>query len=142
MNSINLLGRITGDPELKKTPSDVSVTSFTVAVERNFADKNTGKKPVDFINVVAWRGTADLICKYVKKGSLIGITGSLQARKYEDKDGNKRTAYEVVAENIYFTGKGNSNNEKSETKEASTKQKSGFEEEFEEFEADDSDLPY
>ena len=100
LNKIFLIGRITADPELKKTPSDISVTSFSVAVNR--PKTKDGEQTADFIPVVAWRGTADFICKYFSKGAAIFVEGTLQARSFEDKDGNKRKAYEVLANNVDF----------------------------------------
>ena len=104
INVVVLMGRLTADPELKQTANGASVTSFSIAVERNFANKETGERQADFINIVAWRQTADFICKYFRKGSMIAIEGSLQSRSYEDKEGKKRTVYEVVASNVSFTG--------------------------------------
>ncbi len=113
LNKVILMGRLTADPEHKQTPNGVSVTSFSIAVERNFADKSTGRRGADFINIVAWRGTADLICKYFSKGRLIALEGGIQTRNYEDKSGNKRTAFEVVAEQVYFTGEKSESNKPS-----------------------------
>jgi len=104
INVVVLMGRLTADPELKQTANGASVTSFSIAVDRNFANKQTGERQADFINIVAWRQTAEFICKYFRKGSMIAIEGSLQSRSYEDKEGRKRTAYEVVASNVSFTG--------------------------------------
>lgn len=101
MNKVVLIGRFTKDPEVKQTPSNLSVCSFTVAVDRKFKDKD-GNRQADFINVVAWRQLADIIGQYFHKGSKIGITGSLQSRYYEDQNGNKRTVTEVVVEEIEF----------------------------------------
>ena len=101
MNVICLLGRLTADPELRHTANQVSVTSFTVAVDRRFVAQGQ-ERQADFINIVAWRQTAEFITKYFRKGQRIAINGSLQSRSYTDKDGNKRTAYEVVADNAYF----------------------------------------
>ncbi len=98
------MGRLVADPELKTTASGTSVTSFRIAVDRNFANKETGEKQTDFISIIAWRQTAEFICKYFRKGSMIAIEGSLQSRSYEDKNGNKRTAYDVVASNVSFAG--------------------------------------
>ena len=100
MNNICLLGRLTADPELRHTPSQVAVTSFTVAVDRSYTPK--GQERQDFIDVVAWRQTAEFVCRYFRKGQRIALQGSLQSRSYTDKDGNKRTAYEVVADNVFF----------------------------------------
>ena len=99
-NLVVLTGRLTADPELKTTQSGISVTSFSVAVNRPY---RTGEEQqTDFINVVAWRKTAEFIAKYFKKGNMIGIEGSIQTRKYTDKNGNNRTAFEVVVNNTQF----------------------------------------
>lgn len=99
-NSVILSGRLTADPELKTTQSGITVTSFSVAVNRPYT--KDGESQADFINIVAWRNTAEFVTKYFKKGSLIGIEGSIQTRNYEDKNGNKRTAFEVVANQVHF----------------------------------------
>lgn len=100
-NLVVLTGRLTADPELKKTPAGVSVSSFTIAVQRK--QKNAeGEYDTDFINIVTWRNTAEFICNYFKKGNMIGIEGSIQTRKYTDKNGNNRIAFEVVASNAQF----------------------------------------
>ena len=99
-NLVVLTGRLTADPELKTTSNGISVTSFSIAVSRRYrAGEET---QADFINLVAWRQTADFITKYFKKGSMIGIEGSIQTRKYTDKNGNNRTAFEVVINNAQF----------------------------------------
>lgn len=95
-----LSGRLTTDAELKTTPSGISVTNFNIAVDRRA--KAGEERQVDFIPVVAWRQTAEFITKYFRKGSMIGIEGSIQTRKYTDKDGNNRTAFEVIANNVQF----------------------------------------
>ncbi len=102
LNTAIIMGRLTADPELRKTTSGLSVTSFTVAVERNY--KSGEERQADFINVVAWRGTADFVSTYFKKGQMIAVQGSIQTRNYEDKNGNKRTAVEIVADNVSFCG--------------------------------------
>ena len=99
-NLVVLTGRLTADPELKTTPNGVSVTAFSIAVNRKY--KAGEEQQADFINIVAWRQTAEFVTKYFKKGSLIGIEGSIQTRKYQDKNGNNRTAFEVVANNVQF----------------------------------------
>ncbi len=99
-NLVVLTGRLTVDPELKKTPSDVSVTNFSIAVQRAY--KSGEEAVTDFINIVAWRSTAEFICRYFKKGKMIGVEGSIQTRKWVDNDGNNRTAFEVVANNVQF----------------------------------------
>lgn len=103
LNHIVLMGRLTKDPELKTTPSGVSVCNFSLASDRDFKDKATGEKETDFVDCVAWRGTADFLSKYASKGKLLVVSGRLQTRKYTDKNGNNRTSVEVQAENVYFT---------------------------------------
>lgn len=103
LNVVALMGRLTADPELRTTPAGVSVTSFTIAVDRSFV-KQGEERQADFINCVAWRGTADFVAKYFQKGSLIAVDGSIQTRRYQDKDGHNRTAFEVVADNAHFAG--------------------------------------
>ena len=97
------MGRLTADPELKTTPSGISVTSFSLAIDRKYAKQGEERK-TDFINIVAWRQRAEFICKYFSKGQLIALDGSIETSSYVDKNGNNRTAFEVVAENVYFTG--------------------------------------
>lgn len=97
-NLVVLSGRITASPELKTTPNGVSVCSFTIANEVGYGEN----KKTSFIPIVAWRGTAEVVAKHFGKGNLIGIEGFIQTRKYQDKDGNNRTAFEVVANNIQF----------------------------------------
>ena len=108
LNTVVLMGRLTAAPELKKTQSDVSICSFTVAVDRDYKDAN-GERQADFIRCVAWRQTAEFISKYFGKGAMIAVVGSIQSRQYEDKDGNKRTSIEVVAEKASFTGEKSEN---------------------------------
>ena len=109
LNNVVLIGRLVDFPELKKTANGVSVSTIRIAVDRRFKGNN-GEKITDFLNCVAWRGTADFICKYFKKGDLIALTGEIQTRKYEDKNGNKRTAVEVVINDASFCGGKNDNN--------------------------------
>ena len=101
LNKIIIMGRLTADVELRATQSGKNVASFTVAVDRDFKGQN-GEKETDFINCVAWQGTADFVSKYFSKGSMAVVAGRLQTRKYETQDGQKRTATEVIAENVYF----------------------------------------
>ena len=108
-NLVVLTGRLTADPELKTTPNGVSVCSFDIAVDRNY--QNTSERQADFIKIVAWRQTAEFISKYFNKGSMIGIEGSIQTRKYQDKNGNNRTAFEVVANNAHFVESKKNQNE-------------------------------
>lgn len=100
MNNVNLIGNLTRDIELKKTPNDISVATFTVAVSRNF--KTDGGAETDFINCVSWRKTAELLNKYCKKGDKIAVSGNIQTRTYENKEGKKAYVTEVVAESIEF----------------------------------------
>lgn len=102
INSVVIMGRLTKDPELKTTQSGLSVVSFTVAVDRKY--QKGSERQADFLNVVAWRHTAEFVEKYFHKGSMIAIHGSIQTRTYEDKNGNKRTAVEIVADNVSFCG--------------------------------------
>ena len=101
MNAICLMGRLTGDPELKTTQSGVSVTSFSVAVDRAYRSKDQ-ERQTDFINCVAWRNTAEFISRFFHKGQRIALQGSLQSRKYTANDGSQRTVYEVVVDNAFF----------------------------------------
>ncbi len=100
-NKAILVGRLTADPELKQTTSGISVCSFSIACDRPFSSKS-GEKQTDFINIVAWRQNAEFISKYFSKGRAIGIDGSIQTRNYEDKNGNRRTAVEVVVDRAFF----------------------------------------
>ena len=102
LNHIVIMGRLTRDPELRSTTSGINVASFSVAVDRDYGNRDSGEKQTDFINCVAWRSTADFVNKYFTKGSMIVVSGRLQIRDYTDRDGNKRTAAEVVADNVYF----------------------------------------
>ena len=102
LNKSIISGRLTADPELKSTPSGISVTSFTVAVNRSYRAKNGEQPQADFINVTAWRQTAEFITRHFRKSSSICIVGSIQTRSYTDKQGQKRYATEVVADEAYF----------------------------------------
>ena len=102
LNHITIMGRMTRDPELRRTGSGVPVTSFTLAVDRDFSGKDGGEKEVDFIDCVAWRSTAEFVDKYFSKGSMVIAAGRLQIRSWTDKEGNKRRTAEVVTDNVYF----------------------------------------
>ncbi|MEG0913382.1 MAG: single-stranded DNA-binding protein [Oscillospiraceae bacterium] len=102
LNQVALMGRLTADPELRHTPSNISVTTFTLAVNRSYV-KQGAERQTDFIDVVAWRNTADFICRYFKKGQMMAVEGSIQTRTYTDKEGKNRKAFEVLANNVYFT---------------------------------------
>ena len=124
LNRINLMGRLTKDPELRSTNSNKPVATFTLAVDRDF-----GEKATDFINVVAWNQTANFVKNYFGKGQMMTVSGRLQSRKWEDRDGNKRTEWEVVADAVYFCG------DKSRAEKADKPV-------FEELSDDDGDLPF
>ena len=102
LNHIVIMGRLVADPELKTTPAGVMVATTRLAVDRDFKNRQTGERETDFINVVAWRQTAEFVSRYFTKGRMAVVEGRLQIRSYTDRDGNKRTAAEVVAENFYF----------------------------------------
>lgn len=105
LNRVILMGRLTRDPELRHTPSGVAVATFSLAVERDFKDKTTGEKATDFIDVVAWRQTGEFVSRYFTKGRMAVVDGRIQTRRYTDRDGNNRTAFEVVADSVYFCDK-------------------------------------
>ena len=102
LNHIVIMGRLTRDPELRRTGNGIAVTSFTLAVDRDFSNKESGEKETDFIDCVAWRNTAEFVDKYFSKGSMAVVSGKLQIRPWTDKDGNKRRTAEVIADNVYF----------------------------------------
>ena len=102
LNHIVIMGRLTRDPELRRTGSGVAVASFTVAVDRDFGKNENGEKETDFIDCVAWRQTGEFVSKYFTKGSMAVVSGRLQIRSWKDKDGNNRRTAEVVADNVYF----------------------------------------
>lgn len=104
LNRVTLQGRLVADPEMRTVGEDTNVTTIRIAVDRNRVNKETGDREADFIDVVAWRNAASFVCKYFAKGDAIIVDGRLQSRNWTDKDGNKRTAIEVVAENLYFSG--------------------------------------
>ena len=102
LNHIVIMGRLTRDPELRRTGTGIAVASFTVAVDRDFGGRDGGERETDFIDCVAWRQTGEFVSKYFTKGSMIVVSGRLQIRGWTDKDGNKRRSAEVVADNLYF----------------------------------------
>lgn len=142
LNRVVLMGRLTADPELKKTTSDLSVLSFTVAVERNYSGNKD--KQTDFINCVAWRQTAEFISRYFSKGKMIALEGSIQVRNYTDKNDNKRQAVEVLVSQAYFAG----DNSQKQGPAADTKNyppitySSGAPEDFAEVPEEEGDLPF
>lgn len=138
LNVVALVGRMTADPELRHTQSDVAVATFTIAVDRSYVRQGEERK-TDFIKVVAWRHTADFVAKYFQKGSMIAVEGQLQSRKYEDKQGNNRTAVEVSATACHFVGPKNSES-KADKGHAEPAVPGNPQEEFAYL--DDSDLPF
>lgn len=153
LNVVVLTGRLVADPELRHTSSDIAVTSFTIAVNRRFARPGE-ERQTDFIDIVAWRNTAEFICKYFQKGQLIAIEGSIQTGSYQDKDGNKRKTFEIVARDAQFAeSKRESTSESSygysDVVESSNKAEknnldsysSGSDSDFQTIESDD-DLPF
>ena len=102
LNHITIMGRLTRDPELRRTGSGIAVASFSVAVDRDFGGRDGGEKETDFIDCVAWRQTGEFVSKYFTKGRMIVVSGRLQIRSWTDKEGNKRRTAEVVADNVYF----------------------------------------
>ena len=116
LNHITIMGRLTRDPELRRTGSGTAVANFTVAVDRDFSGSGGGEKETDFIDCIAWRQTGEFISKYFTKGSMIVVHGRLQIRPWVDKDGNKRKSAEIVAENVYF----GESKKKEETKSVTT----------------------
>ncbi len=102
LNVIAVMGRLVADPELRKTPNGISTTRFTIACDRSYV-KSGSERQTDFFDIVAWRSTAEFICKYFKKGQLVAIAGSLQTHTYEDREGIKRKAYEIVVNNANFS---------------------------------------
>lgn len=102
LNQIIIMGRMVRDPELRRTGSGVAVASFTLAVDRDFADKQSGEKETDFIDCVAWRQTGEFVSKYFTKGRMAVVSGRLQVRKWKNKEGENRYSTEVLADNVYF----------------------------------------
>lgn len=101
MNSVNLIGRLTENPEMRQTQSGTAVVNFSIAVQRDYKDQN-GEYPTDFIQIQAWRHTAEFVCKYFVKGARVGVTGQIQTSKFKDRDGNNRTSVYVVANAVDF----------------------------------------
>jgi single-strand DNA-binding protein len=130
LNKIIIMGRLTRDPELRRTQGGTAVTSFTMAVDRDFKSQS-GEKETDFIDVVAWRNTGEFAAKYLAKGRMAAVEGRIQVRDWQDKDGNRRKSVEVVADNVYFA----------DSKRDSKPQESRDDQEFDEIE-DDGDLPF
>ena len=144
LNRITLMGRLVADPELRTTPSGVTVATLRLACDRDFKNKQTGEKETDFISVVAWRQTAEFVSRYFTKGRMAVVEGRLQIRPYTDRDGNKRTAAEVVADNVYF-GDSKPGGESANTSQAYQRPSGGVDvsgDDFAELADDDGDLPF
>ena len=140
MNNITLMGRLTRDPELRRTQSGTAVTSFTLAVNRDYSGKDEERK-TDFIDCVAWKGTGEFISKHFTKGQMMAVAGSLQIRGWTDKDGNKRRSAEVLVNRAYFTG--NSKNDYTDNPTVSHDDLTPVSgSEFAEMTEDDGDLPF
>ncbi len=147
LNRVILMGRLVSDPELKTTTSGISVTSFRIAVDRSYV-KAGAERQADFIDIVAWRNTAEFVCRNFGKGSLIAVDGQLQSRQYQAKDGTNRTAIEVVADNVSFTGERRDTNAYSQPRDnysqvepATPSYSNGSVDDFQEMPLDD-DLPF
>lgn len=138
INNVVLMGRLTATPELKQTASGVEVTSFTIAVDRPYT-KQGEERQTDFISCAAWRSTAKFITSYFTKGQMIAVTGSIQTRNYEDKNGNKRTATDVIVSTASFCGSKNENSNNAVTAASVVPDISA--DDFEEISSDD-DLPF
>ena len=139
LNRIILMGRLTRDPELRRTQNGTAVTSFSIAVDRDFKNKDTGEKSTDFIDIVAWRQTAEFVCDYFSKGRMAVVEGRLQIRDWTDKDGNKRRSAEVLADNIYF---GDSKRYGDAVGGSYTGGQTAQSGEFREIDEDDGELPF
>ena len=144
LNNVVLMGRLVADPELRHTPNDIAVTSFTLAVNRSYS-KAGSDKATDFIAIVAWRSTAEFVSKYFIKGQLVAVQGSIQTRTYQDKEGNNRKAFEVVASNVYFADSKKEGSTRSDYGQSMNNVPSTFEngssDDFKEIETED-DLPF
>ena len=137
MNSVNLIGRLTENPEMRQTPGGTAVTNFSIAVPRDYKDQN-GEYPTDFIQIQAWRHTAEFVCKYFVKGARVGITGQIQTSKYKDRDGNNRTSVYVIASGVDFA------DAKKDTYggQVSSPAEPSYEEVQQSFNDNDDDLPF
>lgn len=138
LNRIVLMGRLTRDPELRHTPSGTAVTSFTIAVDRDFKEQD-GSKKTDFIDIVAWRATAEFASKYFTKGRVAAVEGRLQIRDWKDKEGNNRRTAEVLAENLYF---GDSKRDGDTAGGSYTGGQTSQSGEFKEVDEDDGEVPF
>lgn len=146
MNQIALMGRLTRDPELRQVKTGVSVVSFAIAVDRGYTPKDGGERQTDFIEIEAWRNTAEFVSKYFTKGQMVALTGRMQIDAWEDKEGNKRRSAKVVADQVYFTESkksrdaslGNTTSKKDDIDTTAPVEPS----DFAELDMDDGDLPF
>ena len=149
LNKIIIMGRLTRDPELRRTGNGTAVTSFSLAVDRDFKDRNTGERTTDFIDCVAWRQTGEFVSRYFSKGRMAVAEGRLQLRDWVDRDGNKRRSAEVVVEQMYF---GDSRSEGGQKSGQPVPKEAGYQaaylstgreaDEFRELQDDDGELPF
>ncbi len=142
LNHIDLMGRLTRDPELRYTQSQTPVASFTVAVDRDYSGQGQ-EKQTDFIDCVAWRGTGEFVSKYFRKGSMIVVSGRLQLRDWQDRDGNKRRSAEVVADSVYFgESKREGQSQQTSNAPAPAPQQPAQQQTFQDLPDDDGELPF
>ncbi len=146
LNNITIMGRLTRDPELRRTSSGIAVTSFTLAVDRDYSGKDGGEKETDFIDCVAWRTTGEFVSKYFSKGRMAVVIGRLQIRPWTDKDGNKRRSAEVIADSVYFGDSKRDGDSGSATSYGNSYAAPGYaappQTNFEPIEDDDAQLPF
>lgn len=154
LNRVVLMGRLVADPELRHTASNIAVTTFRIAVDRNYTPKGA-ERQTDFISIVTWRNTAEFVSRYFRKGQLIALEGSIQTRSYVDNQGNNRSAVEVVADQVYFAESRSSSSQAAHPAGADTFAPPAFDEppkgtsftvgdidDFEEIDTDDGELPF
>jgi single-strand DNA-binding protein len=140
LNRAIVMGRLTDNPELRKTPNDVSVVSFTLAVDRTY--RSGTDRVTDFLDIVAWRSTAEFVSKYFVKGQLVAVEGSIQVRSYTDRDGNKRRAWEIVADQVHFAESKRDSSAPAARSEQPASYSNADPGAFTELPDDDSDLPF
>lgn len=147
LNKIVLMGRLTRDPELRRTDSGIAVASFSLACDRDYSGKDGAEKQTDFVDIVAWRHTAEFVSKYFTKGRMAVVSGRLQIRPWTDKEGNKCRSAEVVADSVYFGDSKRSDD--GQTSQQQSQQASyqgaasyGYTQNFDEIDTDDGDLPF
>lgn len=143
LNHIVIMGRLTRDPDLRYTQSQLPVVSFTLAVDRDFSGKDGSEKQTDFIDCVAWRSTAEFVNKYFTKGSMAAVSGRLQLRDWTDREGSKRRSAEVIVDNIYFGGSKNDNSAASQSAPQQSHSAPAYEQSrFVEMDDGDEELPF